>query len=81
MNLQAKAGENIGVNVRDVKATVIRRGMVLCQPNTAKLLNHFDASIYMLTKHEGGRSKPITSKYTQTMFSRTWHIWCRLDFR
>lgn len=55
--------------------------MVLCKRNTLKILNHFDASIYMLTKQEGGRVKPIVSKYTHTMFSRTWNTPCRVDFR
>lgn len=78
---QAKAGENIGVNLRDIKKTNIRRGMILCQRNSERILNHFDASIYMLTKNEGGRSKPILSKYTHTIFSRTWNTPCRVDFR
>lgn len=77
--LQAKAGENIGVNIRDIKKNDIRRGMVLCKRNSQKILNHFDASIYMLTKNEGGRIKPIVSQYTHTMFSQTWNTPCRVD--
>ncbi|XP_055294852.1 elongation factor Tu-like [Sitodiplosis mosellana] len=76
----AKAGENIGVNIRDIKKDEVRRGMVLCKRNSMKILNHFDASIYMLTKSEGGRTKPIISKFTHTMFSRTWNTPCRVDF-
>lgn len=54
--------------------------MVLCKRDSLKILNHFDASVYMLTKHEGGRTKPIVSKFTNTMFSRTWNEPCRVDF-
>lgn len=78
--LQAKAGENIGVNIRDIKKNDVRRGMVLCKRNSMKILNHFDASIYMLTKNEGGRTKPIVSKFTNLMFSKTWNTPCRVDF-
>lgn len=51
----------------------------MCERKSEKMGNHFDASIYMLTKHEGGRTKPILSKYTQVLFSRTWSIPCRVD--
>lgn len=67
--------------MRDIKKTDVRRGMILCKRNTEKILNHFDASVYMLTKREGGRVKPIVSKYTHTMFSLTWNEPCRVDFR
>lgn len=63
-----------GVAVKD-----IRRGMLLCAQNTATLSNRFKASIYLLTAGEGGRSKPITSKYCQQLFSRTWSVPCRID--
>lgn len=53
--------------------------MVLCAAKSETICNHFDASIYMLAKNEGGRSKPIISKYTQMLFSRTWSIPCRVD--
>lgn len=53
--------------------------MLLCALNTATVSNHYDASMYLLTKSEGGRSKPLTSKYIQQIFSNTWSIPCRVD--
>jgi elongation factor Tu len=35
--------------------------------------------VYFLTRAEGGRSKPVTSKYIQQLFSRTWNVPCRID--
>lgn len=65
--------------MRGIKKTDIQRGMILCDRKSEVMGNHFDAKIYMLTKHEGGRVKPIVSKYTQVLFSRTWSIPCRVD--
>lgn len=53
--------------------------MLLCAHNTATISNHYDASMYLLTRSEGGRSKPLTSKYIQQIFSRTWNVPCRID--
>lgn len=75
----AQAGENIGALLRGVKIEVVQRGMMLCEEGSEKLGNRYEAKIYFLTRAEGGRSKPVTSKYTQQLFSRTWNIECRLD--
>jgi elongation factor Tu len=53
--------------------------MLLCAKGSAIVSNHFDAQMYLLTRGEGGRSKPLTSKYIQQIFSRTWNIPCRVD--
>jgi elongation factor Tu len=73
------AGENVGVLVRGVKISSVTRGMLLCESGSEKMSNHFDASMYLLTRGEGGRAKPISSKYIQQIFSRTWNIPARLD--
>lgn len=78
---QAKAGENVGVRVKNIKKTDVLRGMVLCATKTQTLGNHYDASVYMLAKNEGGRHKPIVSKFTNVLFSQTWSIPCRIDLR
>lgn len=71
----------MGILCRGVKKNDLARGMVLCAAKSQQLCNHFDASIYMLARNEGGRSKPIISKYTQILFSQTWSIPCRIDLR
>lgn len=76
---QAVAGDNIGVLIRGVKISTVQRGMLLCAAGSEKLSNHFDASMYLLTRGEGGRSKPLTSKYIQQLFSRTWNVPARID--
>lgn len=77
----AKAGENVGVLVRGIKKTEIMRGMILCAHKTQKLTNQYDASVYMLEANEGGRRKPIVSKYAQPIYSQTWNVLCRVDLR
>lgn len=75
----AKAGDNIGALLRNVKITAVQRGMLLCAAGSTKVSNHFDGTIYLLAKNEGGRSKPLTSKYIQQLFSKTWNVSCRVD--
>lgn len=54
--------------------------MVLCARKSQELSNRFEAEFYLLSKSEGGRSKPIKSTgYIQQLFSATWDIACRVD--
>ncbi|KAG5889050.1 hypothetical protein JTB14_000960 [Gonioctena quinquepunctata] len=76
---EAKAGENVGALLRGIRLKDVNRGMLLCALGREKLSNRFGASIYFLSRAEGGRSKPITSKYCQQLFSRTWNVACRID--
>lgn len=76
---QAVAGDNVGALLRNVKLKDVERGMLLCAVGSQQLSNRFVASIYFLTKSEGGRSKPVTSKYIQQLFSKTWSVACRID--
>lgn len=75
----AEAGENIGVLLRGVKVNDVEKGMLLCASGSEKLCNHFEATIYFLSRAEGGRSKPVASKYIQLLFSNTWNLACRID--
>ncbi|XP_055379792.1 elongation factor Tu, mitochondrial [Condylostylus longicornis] len=76
---KALAGENVGALLRNIKISAVQRGMILCAAGSEKISNHFHGSMYLLTRGEGGRSKPLTSKYIQQMFSRTWNIPARID--
>ncbi|XP_012255031.2 elongation factor Tu, mitochondrial-like [Athalia rosae] len=77
---EAKAGENLGALLRGVKLSRVRTGMLLCASKTMTTTNQFEAQIYLLTKAEGGRSKPMQiSGYIQPLYSSTWQITCRLD--
>lgn len=75
----AQAGDNVGVLLRAVKIDSVQKGMMLCEFGSEIPCNRFEAKIYFLSRSEGGRSKPVTSKYEQQLFSRTWNIACRLD--
>uniref|UniRef100_A0A1B0D1H8 protein-synthesizing GTPase n=1 Tax=Phlebotomus papatasi TaxID=29031 RepID=A0A1B0D1H8_PHLPP len=76
---KAVAGDNVGALLRGIKISTVQKGMLLCAAGSEKISNHFDASMYLLARSEGGRSKPLTSKYIQQMFSRTWNVPCRVD--
>lgn len=76
---EAFAGDNIGALLRGIKIRDVEKGMLLCALGSEKISNRFEASIYFLTKGEGGRSKPVLSKYIQQLFSKTWNIQCRID--
>lgn len=69
----------MGALLRGIKLKDVEKGMLLAAVGSQKLSNRFEASIYFLSKSEGGRSKPITSKYIQQLFSRTWSVACRID--
>lgn len=77
---EAKAGENLGALLRGVKISRVQTGMLLCATGSQSSSNHYEAQIYLLTKGEGGRSRPMqVSGYIQPLYAATWHIPCRLD--
>ncbi|KAJ2944800.1 hypothetical protein O0L34_g1691 [Tuta absoluta] len=76
---EAMAGDNVGVLLRGMKMKSVETGMLLCAAKSFELSNHYKAKIYFLTRSEGGRKKPVFSKYAQQMFSGTWNIACRID--
>ncbi|XP_072946515.1 elongation factor Tu-like [Epargyreus clarus] len=76
---EAIAGDNVGVLLRGLKLKSVETGMLLCAAKSVQLSNHYKAKIYFLARSEGGRKKPVFSKYSQQMFSGTWNIACRVD--
>ncbi|CAD7013636.1 uncharacterized protein LOC101459148 [Ceratitis capitata] len=76
---KAVAGENVGVLLRAVKISSVERGMLLCAADSENISNHFEASMYLLSRTEGGRSRPMLSKYIQQLFSATWNVPARID--
>ncbi|XP_063834235.1 elongation factor Tu [Ostrinia nubilalis] len=76
---EALAGDNVGVLLRGMKMKSVETGMLLCAAKSFQLSNHYKAKIYFLTRNEGGRKKPVFSKYSQQMFSGTWNIAARID--
>jgi elongation factor Tu len=68
------AGDNVGVLLRGVRPEAIERGMFVGLPESFQQCNSFEAQVYVITKQEGGRSKPITDKYIQVMYCNLWDI-------
>ncbi|BES97744.1 Elongation factor 1-alpha 1 [Nesidiocoris tenuis] len=69
---EAQAGDQLGALVRGLKRDEIRRGMVMCKPGSISAQDHIKTQVYLLTKEEGGRNKPIVPYMQVSMFSRTW---------
>ena len=66
-----EAGDNVGCLLRGLKRDEVARGQVLCKPGSVKPVTKFEASVYALTKEEGGRHTPFFSKYKPQFFFRT----------
>lgn len=71
---EAHAGDQLGALVRGLKRDEVRRGMVMCKPGTMKAHDHIESQVYILSKEEGGRKKPIANLVQLQMFSKTWDI-------
>lgn len=68
---QGQAGDNMGALLRGIKRDQLRRGMVIAAPGTVKAYKKFAASLYILSKDEGGRHTGFVSNYRPQMFVRT----------
>ncbi|KAL3957707.1 hypothetical protein ACCO45_008285 [Purpureocillium lilacinum] len=68
---QSQAGDNSGLLIRGIRREDVRRGMVVCKPNTVKSHTQFMASLYVLTKEEGGRHTGFHEHYRPQLYLRT----------
>ncbi len=68
---RGEAGDNVGLLLRGVEKTQIRRGMVICKPGSVTPHAEFKAEIYVLSKEEGGRHTPFFNKYRPQFYLRT----------
>jgi len=67
----AVAGDNAGVLLRGINREDVERGQVLAKPGTVKPHKKFKATVYILTKEEGGRHTPFFSNYRPQFYFRT----------
>ncbi|MBI2105166.1 MAG: elongation factor Tu [Candidatus Omnitrophica bacterium] len=65
------AGDNLGVLLRGIEKADLQRGMVLSAPGTITPHTTFKASVYCLTKEEGGRHTPFFKGYRPQFYFRT----------
>ncbi|CAG2118003.1 unnamed protein product [Medioppia subpectinata] len=76
-----EAGDHVGLLCRGVKSSGVKieRGMYASKPASLSLNNRFEANLYLIPAGEGGRAKPISQRFIQQIFSRTWSGGARLD--
>jgi len=68
---RGEAGDNVGLLLRGIEKTDIRRGMIICKPGSVDPHAKFKAEIYVLSKNEGGRHTPFFNKYRPQFYFRT----------
>ena len=68
---EGRAGDNVGCLLRGVKREDIERGQVLAQPKSITPHTKFVASVYVLSKDEGGRHTPFFGGYRPQFYFRT----------
>ncbi len=66
-----EAGDNVGLLLRGIEKSAIKRGMVICKPGSVKPHTKFKAEVYVLSKDEGGRHTPFFNNYRPQFYFRT----------
>ena len=68
---RGEAGDNVGILLRGIEKTDIKRRMVICKPGSVQIHGKFEAEVYILKKEEGGRHTPFHNKYRPQFYIRT----------
>ena len=68
---EGRAGENVGILLRGTERDDVERGQVLSKPGSITPHTKFEASVYVLTKEEGGRHTPFFKGYRPQFYVRT----------
>ena len=68
---QGEAGDNVGVLLRGIKKEDIVRGQVIAKPGSVTPHTKFQATVYVLSKEEGGRHTPFFNNYRPQFYFRT----------
>ena len=68
---RGEAGDNVGLLLRGIEKTDIRRGKVIAKPGSVTPHAKFKAEVYVLSKEEGGRHTPFFKKYRPQFYFRT----------
>ena len=68
---EGQAGDNIGALLRGTKREDVVRGQVLAHKGSIKPHKKFKASVYILSKEEGGRHTPFFKGYRPQFYFRT----------
>ncbi len=68
---EGKAGENVGILLRGTERDEVERGQVLSKPGSITPHTKFEATVYVLSKEEGGRHTPFFKGYRPQFYVRT----------
>ena len=68
---EARAGMNVGLLLRGVKRDEVQRGQVITIPGAVKPYTKAQATIFVLSKEEGGRHTAFSSGYRPQFFFGT----------
>ena len=68
---EGKAGENVGILLRGTERDAVERGQVLTKPGAITPHTKFEATVYVLSKEEGGRHTPFFKGYRPQFYVRT----------
>ncbi len=68
---EGRAGDNVGVLLRGTGKDDVERGQVLAKPGSITPHTEFEASVYILSRDEGGRHNPFFSGYRPQFYFRT----------
>jgi len=69
-----EAGDNIGALLRGIEREDVERGQVLAKPGSINPHKKMKATVYTLTKDEGGRHSPFFNGYRPQFYFRTTDI-------
>jgi elongation factor Tu len=75
----AESGDNVGVLLRGITHDQVERGQVLAKPGSIVPHDKFTATVYILTKEEGGRHTGFLKGYRPQFFFRTTDITGTID--
>ena len=75
------AGDNAGVLLRGINKDQVQRGQVLAKPGSITPHTEFEATLYILTKEEGGRHTPILPGYKPQFYIRTTDVTGSIEFQ
>ena len=68
---RGEAGDNVGLLLRGIEKTDIKRVMVIAKKDSVTPHKKFKAEVYVLSKEEGGRHTPFHNKYRPQFYVRT----------
>ena len=68
---EVQAGDNVGILLRGIDKEGVERGQVLAKPGSVTPHTNFEATVYVLSKEEGGRHTPFFNGYRPQFYFRT----------